>query len=522
MTRADFFKHFELLTDQPNAVAKVCKLVLQLAVQGRLDTSSRSESVPKEKLGSIIELVSGQHLVPTEYNTERKGIPYLTGPADFGPRYPTPSRWTECPKVVAKKGDILLTVKGAGVGKTNVVQDEIMAISRQLMAVRSKIVDSGFLELSLRSAFDAFQAASNGIAIPGISREDVLNYEVWTPPLAEQRRIVAKVDELTALCDELAARQQAQHSARSQLQRSALHHLLTARDKQTSTLAWRRVRDNFTLLHDTPDAIPQLRQLILELAVRGKLVKQDLRDEPVSKLLERIKEEKNKQTGQKSKSQSEPLPSVNCDEVAFPAPNGWTWARTQQVTTYVQRGKSPKYSIEKKIPVIAQKCIQWSGFELHKALFIEPESLESYAEERMVRDGDLLWNSTGLGTLGRIIVFKERFKGDYPKIVADSHVTVIRPSKHIVPDFLFLWFAGPIVQNEVNSLASGSTKQTELATTTVLRYPIPLPPLAEQRRIVAKVDELMALCDELEQRQRETRKLGVQLLDSVVHHILDE
>lgn len=276
---------------------------------------------------------------------------------------------------------------------------------------------------------------------------------------------------------------------------------------------------HFDTLAETPEAVAKLRGFVRDLAVRGCLVPQNNKDEPSSELLKRIIDEKRKLTREgvgKDKLILEPIPSDACP---FVIPKNWSWVRTQDVTTYVQRGKSPKYSFEKTIPVIAQKCIQWHGFELHKAQFIEPESLESYSEDRFVQDGDLLWNSTGLGTLGRIIVFKERYKDVYPQIVADSHVTVIRPSKFVVPDYLFCWFAGPKVQNEINAKASGSTKQTELATSTVLSYAIPLPPLAEQKRIVAKVEELLALCDELEARQTAAREHHTRLVRSALDHL---
>ena len=216
-------QHSPLILDSVKALRHT---ILSLAVQGWLVADRTGRNTQKHKLGSVIELVSGQHLIPGEYNTDREGIPYLTGPADFGPRYPTAKRWTETPKVVARRGDILLTVKGAGVGKTNVVQEEKVAISRQLMAVRSKPIDNGFLELTLQSAFDAFQAASNGIAIPGISREDVLSYEVWLPPLAEQERIVAKVDELMRWCDELESRLTVAQTAATRLLDATLDRCL--------------------------------------------------------------------------------------------------------------------------------------------------------------------------------------------------------------------------------------------------------------------------------------------------------
>jgi type I restriction enzyme S subunit len=275
---------------------------------------------------------------------------------------------------------------------------------------------------------------------------------------------------------------------------------------------------HFGLLAETPNGVSKLRELILQLAVQGNLVPQDPKDEPASALVQRIHKEKEQREKISTSKVTLPRP-VDPSEKAFAVPKNWAWVRTQHVTTYVQRGKSPKYSLEKKMPVIAQKCIQWHGFELHKAQFIEPATIEYYAEDRFVQDGDLLWNSTGLGTLGRIIVFKKAYQEHYKRIVADSHVTVIRPSKFVLSDYLFCWFAGPIVQSEINLKASGSTKQTELATATVLSYPIPLPPLAEQKRIVAKVEELLALCDELEARQSAAREQRTRLVRSALDHL---
>ena len=269
------------------------------------------------------------------------------------------------------------------------------------------------------------------------------------------------------------------------------------------------------------DLIIKLRQSILQEAVQGKLVPQDPNDEPASVLLERIKEEKERLIKEGKIKKEKPLPPISEDEIPYELPKGWEWVRLGELCSYIQRGKSPKYSNIEEIPVISQKCIQWDGFDISKARFIDPMSLDSYTEERFIVPFDLLWNSTGLGTLGRINVYPKIEL--YNKVVADSHVTVIRPLKEFVcSKYLYLWFAGPIVQSEINNKSTGSTKQTELNITTVREYIVPLPPLNEQKRIVEKVDQLMALCDELEKNIEESKKDSELLMQSVLQEAFKE
>ncbi len=319
------------------------------------------------------------------------------------------------------------------------------------------------------------------VKMPKTNQKSLNVILVPVPPLAEQRRIVERVNELIPLVEEY---------GRVENAREALDAALPGR----------------------------LRKSVLQLAVQGGLVPQDPADEPASTLLERIRGQRRKLVAEKKMKAPkgdesiifagsdgrryekrvdakgrESVPACIEDEIPFEIPEGWEWARLESVTTYIQRGKSPKYSTVEKYPVIAQKCNQWSGFSVEKARFIDPATVSKYADERILKDGDLLWNSTGLGTLGRMAVY-DSAKNRYGWAVADSHVTVIRTREDWLDHrFAFAYFAGPSVQSEIEDQASGSTKQKELAQETVRNYLIPVPPLAEQRRIVYEVDWLFKI-----------------------------
>jgi type I restriction enzyme S subunit len=257
----DFIEqHFgELYTVKEN-VAELRKAILQLAVMGRLVSQDpkdppasellkeieaekkrlvkegkikkpkplppiKPEEVPYGlpqgwewvRLGELIELISGQHLTPAEYNENRIGHSYYTGPADFGSINPHASRWTTVDRSMAIRGDILLTVKGAGVGKTNVLAEDMAAISRQLMALRVVLVNQKYVLRFLGTIFYELQALAVGIAIPGIGRDNVLLRKFPLPPLPEQPRIVARIDQLMGFCDTLEQQIKASSGKQSEL-----------------------------------------------------------------------------------------------------------------------------------------------------------------------------------------------------------------------------------------------------------------------------------------------------------------
>ena len=154
---------------------------------------------PKTRIMDVSTLVSGQHVNKADYNEDRKGIGYLTGPADFGAIFPIVSKWTTNPKAFAEKGDILITVKGAGVGKINFLNEEKVAIGRQLMAIRVHGAFPKFIYAILLGSYDHIQALGDGAAIPGITRDDVLRLITPLPSLEIQQAIVSEIETEQAL-----------------------------------------------------------------------------------------------------------------------------------------------------------------------------------------------------------------------------------------------------------------------------------------------------------------------------------
>ena len=202
----------------------------------------------------------------------------------------------------------------------------------------------------------------------------------------------------------------------------------------------------------------------------------------------------------------------------FELPKGWTWTRLGELCSYIQRGKGPAYAEHSEHKVISQKCVRWYGLDLAPARFVTAESLAKYEPVRFLRAGDLLWNSTGTGTIGRACVVPIEL--DDAGLVADSHVTVVRPIE-VNSVFLWRWIQSPFVQNEIEGSASGTTNQIELNTSTVVNQPVPLPPLAEQARIVARVDELTQLCDALEAKGRLEAQQHARLLETLLGTLTD-
>ena len=262
----------------------------------------------------------------------------------------------------------------------------------------------------------------------------------------------------------------------------------------------------------------KLRKSVLQSAIQGKLTEQLATDDKVEDLLQAIKEEKELLIKEKKIKKQKPLPEITEDEIPFAIPENWKWVRLDDICVYLQRGKSPIYSDIKKYPVVSQKCNQWSGFTLEPAKYLAPEVLEKYSDERYLKKHDILINSTGLGTVGRVCLFKTDSK--YPIVVADSHVTVVRSTRLISEIYIKYFLSSPHIQDNIEDMCSGSTKQKELALNTIKNLLIPLPPLAEQKRIVEKLDNVLANIEKLKSSEEKLSILQKNFPDKLKKSIL--
>jgi type I restriction enzyme, S subunit len=406
MNAERLLQHFERISEVPDAIPRLRRFILDLAVRGKLVEQDPSDepaaellkriqaekaqwakegkgrqakalpTIPEDqylfflpnnwiwsRLGEVITLLSGQHLQPNEYSeNDQSGLPYVTGPADFGVAGLTISRYALVRKAVATKGQLLLTVKGAGVGKTATCDIPEVAISRQLMALTAIQWSQCFLVLATHMLAETLKEKARSL-IPDISSDDVELFVFGFPPLAEQHRIVAKVDKLMALCDQLEAAKTEREQSCVRLVAASLHRLnspadaaetnapdLPARQADAFRDHARFVFNHLPRLTTRPEHITQLRQTILNLAVRGKLVPQDSHDEPVVELSN----------------------SIGCDDAElapFSLPDTWKWAKVQEIAD-TRLGKMLDQAKNKGTErrYLRNVNVRWFDFELSDVL----------------------------------------------------------------------------------------------------------------------------------------------------------
>ena len=392
-------------------------------------------------LGSVISLLSGRDLTPQDYNDSNDGIPYITGASNFEGGSLVINRWTPKPVSISRYGDLLITCKGTiGTMAFNTVGD--IHIARQVMAISPYLIDIYFVKFFLMRIVYELDKKAKSI-IPGISREDILTAYFPLPPLAEQKRIVAKIEELLPKVEEYGKAQE-------------------SLDK---------------LNEELPE---KLKKSILQEAIEGRLVPQDPNDEPASVLLDKIRKEKARlvKDGKLKKKDLVETP-IEEDEIPFKIPKSWEWCRVGTVAEYVNGlAFKPEDWETSGLPIIRIQNLTDYNKPLNYTTKI-------FDDKFKVENGDLLFSWSA--TLDSFI-----WKGQTAWL--NQHIFKVNPRVGIFKGYLY--YALKAIVSNLSDITHGLTMK-HLTRGVFENYSFPLPPLAEQKRIVAKIEEVFKEIDKL-------------------------
>lgn len=365
----------------------------------------------------------------------------------------------------------------------------------------------------------AFRQVNQGMGQPNLNTSILAGWYFPLPPIAEQHRIVAKVDQLMKLCDKLEARLQKKREACVTINNTAIAQLLTAREPEEFNKSWQRIYNNFDLLYSTPENIGKLRSCILQLAVMGKLAPQDPHDEPASVLLDKIKTEKELLLKKGKSKHVDKVLALKSDEVLFELPLTWEWVKLGQIVTSLKYGTSKKCFYETDgTPVLRIPNLDNGNINIEDLKFTVLSKNE-YEELKLFKDDLLMIRSNGSTSLvGRTAVVGNN---------ADSYayagylVRIRLPSQYIYARYLHLALETNYVREQIEIPIRTTSGVKNINSTEISNLIVPLPPLDEQHRIVAKVNQLMTLCDKLEAQLKQSVANSERLMEITVSQLLD-
>lgn len=434
----------------------------------------------------------------------------------------------EFDRFLLAENDLLLVMVGGSLGKIGVVSKDILpAVLNQNMWKINRFgnISVTYFQFLLKYINEnqiTITASTHGHLAQG----DYLNKIAPLPPLEEQHRIVAKVDELMRLCDALEAQTENSISAHQTLVEVLLAALLKA-PEQTATPEqataqfqqnWQRLSEHFDTLFTTTASIDTLKQTILQLAVMGKLVPQNPNDEPAAKLLERIAAEKAQLIKDKKIKKQKPLPEIIDEEKPFELPDGWRGCRLgevlQVISDYHANGgyKILKENVElldEPDYAIMLRTTNFSEKNYNNYKYIT-EQAYNFLDKSKLYSGDIIMNK--IGDPGASFYVDDRGQ---PMSLA-MNLFLLR-TQSVSSRFVFLYLSGNY--DYIRGFANGTSTQT-ITKEAVASLVFSLPPLEEQHRIVTKVNELMTLCDQLKARLIDAQTTKLHLTDAIVEQAL--
>ncbi len=353
--------------------------------------------------------------------------------------------------------------------------------------------------------------------MPRLRTEDANVAPFPLPPLAEQHRIVAKVDELMALCDRLEAAQNKREQRRDRLVAASLNRIsqiaLSAEGEAALREHARFHLTHFPRLASRPEHIKTLRQTILSLAVRGRLVPQDPNDEAGSTVLKRIQAERAVLSAGKKPSKSNSLAHTNSELLSSNLPESWQWAPTDSLCeTIVDCPHSTPVFVPSGAVCLDTNAFKEGVILQHKVRYVSEECYLDRVKRVVPQSGDIIFAREG--SVGESVIVP-----DGMRCCLGQRVMLFRPMAAILSRYFRLALSEPAFLKRLLALHKGiGAKHVNVAD--MRNAALPLPPLAEQHRIVAKVDELMAVCDQLEANLTATQTDSRRLLEAVLRDAL--
>ncbi len=526
MTLDTFFEKFHLFADAPNAVAKMRELVLRLAFSGGLTGECTTDAgVPAGWETRTIESISASissGFACSRSNQVENGHVHLRthnistlGTLNFDLLVRIDPKKVDPRKASIRAGDILFNNTNSQelVGKTSLVErDYEYGFSNHITRIRLKDgIFPGFvvfyLTLLRNSGYFA-RLCTRWINQAAVNTNTLKEQTIPIPPLAEQKRIVAKVDELMALCDQLERQQQERETRHAALARATLARFADAPTPENL---------NF-LFHSSFSIHPSdLRKSILTLAVQGKLVSQDPGDEPAEESLTKVLRDRERQ--ERSLRIKKPIPVVAGEGHMGVLPFGWCYASPDQITAFHKNaltigpfGSSLLKSdyADAGVPLVFVRDIRGESFGGPDTRFVSDEKAKELVSHT-VSSGDLLITKMGAPP-GDTAIYPE----GRPRAIITADCIKLTPHHDVVlAEYLRFAIRAPQIAQQFAGITLGVAQQ-KVSLGRFRCIALPLPPLAEQRRIVAKVDALMALVDALETRLATARTTATALLEAAV------
>lgn len=525
----EFVENFEVLSQSVNGPRMIRGLILGLATRGLLVRQNESERSLATALAAIptdlppVDAGSEPFAVPTTWCWARLGhaAEYNAGER-VEPAQIADGAWLLELEDIEPQTSVLLAVVTAGArqprsskskfqpadvlyGKLRPYLDKVIVATRpgycttEIAPVRGRgLTDPEFLRLTLkRPDFVSYaNSSAYGMNLPRLGTDAARNALIPIPPIREQKRIVAKVDQLMAICDDLEGRQAEKREIGTRLTKSALEALTTAEGPEEFDAAWKRVVENFDVLIDQAEKVGVLRAIILQLAVIGKLVAHvgDAAHEGMSSA------------------------GGGGDDTRIKLPTAWRWVKLGQVSELINGDRSKSYPnraeyVQEGVAWINTGHIEPDGtLSLALMHYISRKKFDSLRSGK-VRPGDLVYCLRG-ATLGKTAIITQFTEG-----AVASSLVIIRLSPAVDPAFAYRVLTSPLGREQIFRFDNGSA-QPNLSANSVKKYSIPLPPLDEQRRIVAKVGQLMKVCDELEAKLRRAEDRAAKLVEAAVQELV--